>query len=105
MTLLSLYYTMEPNTHLLALPYDVIANISQYLDLVSNTSLMDTCRHFRYMYLSSKYIWRRIRFELNHDIDLSRTYSSLRKMGDSNGLNQLVREVTYISVIEYPLLK
>lgn len=80
-------------TDILSLPYDIIANISQYLDLVSNTSLMDTCRHFRYMYLSSTYIWRSIWFVLNHSTDLSRTYSSLRKLGDSNGLNQLVREV------------
>lgn len=83
-------------TTLLTLPYDIIANISQHLDLCSNTSLMDTCRHMRYMFLSSKYLWRRITFDLNHTTDLHRIYSSLRKLDDSNGLRQHVVEVTWL---------
>ncbi|CAO3623374.1 unnamed protein product [Mucor fragilis] len=79
-------------TTLLTLPYDIVANISQHLDLCSNTSLMDTCRHMRYMFLSSKYLWRRIAFDLNHTTDLHRIYSSLRKLDDSNGLRQHVVE-------------
>ncbi|ORE19250.1 hypothetical protein BCV71DRAFT_263157 [Rhizopus microsporus] len=84
---------MHNNTpYLLQLPFDVIADISQYLDLCSRTSLMDTCRHMRHLFLSSKYLWKRIVFDVNMN-DLSRTYSSLRKLGDSNGLRQLVQEV------------
>ncbi|OBZ86790.1 hypothetical protein A0J61_05160 [Choanephora cucurbitarum] len=84
---------MSEQLTLLGLPYDIITNISQRLDLCSNTSLMDTCRHFRYMFLSSTFIWRRISFHLDHTTDLHRVYSSLRKLGDSNGLRQHVREV------------
>lgn len=86
-------------TTLLALPYDIIANISRYLDLCSNTSLMDTCRHMRYMFLSSKYLWKIIIFDLNHTTDLHRVYSSLRKLDDSNGLRQHITEVIILLAI------
>ena len=57
---------MHNNTpYLLQLPFDVIADISQYLDLCSRTSLMDTCRHMRHLFLSSKYLWKRIVFDVN----------------------------------------
>ncbi|KAI8987886.1 hypothetical protein BDF20DRAFT_852683 [Mycotypha africana] len=79
--------------HILSLPYDVIENISQHLDLCSNTSLMDTCRHMRYLYLSSQYIWRKIVLDPAQTTDLHRIYSSLRKLGDANGLKQLIYEV------------
>lgn len=84
---------------LLRLPYDIIANVSQYLDLCSNTHLMDTCQQMRYFYLSSKYLWRKIVFDVNLYANLSPIYSSLRKLDDSNGLRQLVQEVKLATAV------
>lgn len=84
---------------LLKMPYDIIANVSQYLDLCSNTHLMDTCQQMRYFYLNSKYLWRKIVFDVNLYHDLHPIYSSLRKLDDSNGLRQLVTEVSDISSV------
>lgn len=82
-------------TGLLTMPFDIIVGISEHLDLCSNTSLMDTCKQMRYLYLSSKYLWRRIVFDLDHS-NLSKIYSSLRKLDDSNGLRENVTDVGHL---------
>lgn len=86
--------TVDTRPWLLRLPYDIITNISQYLDLCSNTHLMDTCQQMRYFYLSSKYLWKRIVFDVDLYNDLHPIYSSLRKLDDKNGLRQHVTEVS-----------
>ncbi|KAI8096142.1 hypothetical protein BDF21DRAFT_354239 [Thamnidium elegans] len=85
--------TVDTRPWLLRLPYDIITNVSQYLDLCSNTHLMDTCQQMRYFYLSSKYLWKRIVFDVNLYNDLHPIYSSLRKLDDINGLRHHVTEV------------
>lgn len=80
--------------YLLQMPFDIISDISEYLDLCSRTCLMDTCRQMRYLFLSSKHLWKRIVFDIRL-YDIFKIYSSLRKLGDSNGLRQYIQEVCY----------
>ncbi|KAI9260223.1 hypothetical protein BY458DRAFT_478444 [Sporodiniella umbellata] len=77
---------------LLKLPFDVMVEVSEYLDLCSRTCLMDSCRSMRSLFLSSHHLWKQIRIDLSL-YDLHKLYSSLRKLSDSNGLHRHVQEV------------
>ncbi|KAI9029676.1 hypothetical protein CLU79DRAFT_716317 [Phycomyces nitens] len=74
------------------IPPEITEAIASHLDICSLMNLMDTCTQFRYQFLASTFIWRRVVFDLRYG-DLSAIYAALRRLRDSNGLRQLVREV------------